>query len=390
MFFAQICCIVIHIICTIQNKEYSFLLDNKVTYFEMARRQSVIRDVRYVVIIDDQSTGSAILEKIVSQIADNIKVVTFNKPVSAMMWLDNNNADLIITDYMMPIMNGIDVVNEVRSKSHCEYVPIIMISVVKEKAVRYDALEAGATAFLMRPIDPIECRTSCRNLLKLYEQHLIIQDRSDWLARQVEVATKKIIQREKETIFHLAKAGEYRDKDTGNHVIRMAKYSRLIAKATGKLTEQECDDLEYAALMHDIGKIGIPDYVLHNPERLNPEEREVMRQHTEIGYNILSRSQSKYMKMGAIIALNHHEHFNGQGYPKGLKGDEIPLIAKIVAVADVFDALVSSRSYKSGWTTESTLNYIKQQSGKQLDPECVHAFFDEIDGIKEIQVQYAD
>ena len=367
------------------------MLDNLITdTFESARKQSVIKDKRYVVVIDDQSTGRVILEKVIDQIADNINVVVFSKPASAMMWLDNNSADLIVTDYMMPFMNGVDVIHEVRRKAHCEHVPIMMISMVDEKSVRYEALEAGATAFLTRPIDQVECRTSCRNLLKLHEQHLIIQDRADWLARQVDVAMKQVVQRELETILHLAKAGEYRDKETGNHVVRMAKYSRLIAESTGKLTEQECDDLEHAASMHDIGKIGIPDHVLLKPGRLTHKEREIMRQHTEIGNKILSSSESKYMKMGAVIALNHHEHFNGQGYPKGLKGSEIPLVAKIVAVADVFDALVSPRPYKSSWTTESALDYIKQQSGKQLDPECVQAFFERIDDVRKVQVQYAD
>lgn len=218
------------------------MLDNIITgSFESAQKQSVIRNERYVVLFDDQFTGRTILEKVITQIADNINVVSFSKPVLAMVWLDSNRADVIVTDYMMPFMNGIDVI-----------------------------------------------------------------------------------------------------------------------------------------------------HVLLKPGRLTHKERETMRQHTEIGNKILSSSESKYMKMGAVIALNHHEHFNGQGYPKGLKGSDIPLIAKIVAVADVFDALVSPRPYKSSWTTESALDYIKQQSGKQLDPECVQAFFERIDDVRKIQVQYAD
>ncbi|KAJ0345775.1 hypothetical protein COL154_013929, partial [Colletotrichum chrysophilum] len=144
----------------------------------------------------------------------------------------------------------------------------------------------------------------------MHEQHLIIQDRANWLARQVDVATEQIVQREKETILRLARAGEYRDEGTGNHVVRMAKYSRHIAEALGRFTEQECEDLEYAAPMHDIGKIGIPDGILLKPAKLNPEEWEIMQSHTSIGHAILSDSQSKYMKIGAIIALNHHERYD--------------------------------------------------------------------------------
>lgn len=358
--------------------------------YESARRHSVLKKNKHVLIIDDQSTGRAILEKVIQQIANNIEVTALGSPLQALAWLDNNEPDLIVTDYRMPDMNGIEFIREARQKSHCQNVPIMMITVVSEKEVRYEALEAGATAFLTRPIDQIECRTSCRNLLQLHEQHLIIQDRADWLARQVDIATEQIVLREKETIIRLAKAGEYRDEGTGNHVIRMAKYSRLIAEALGKFSVQECEDLEYAAPMHDIGKIGIPDNVLLKPGKLDPGEWAIMKRHTTIGHSILSGSQSKYMQIGAIIALNHHERFDGKGYPHNLKGTEIPMIARVVAVADVYDALVSARPYKPAWSVSEALDYIEQQAGTQLDPECVQAFFDRLDGIKSIQVKYTD
>lgn len=350
----------------------------------------MIKDKRHILVLDDQSTGRTILEQIILQIADNIEVVPFSDPFEALDWLDEHAVDLIVTDYMMPMMNGIEVIKRIREKPEYENVPIMMVTISSEKAVRYDALEAGATAFLNRPIDQIECRTSCRNLLQLHEQQLIIQDRADWLARQVELATKQIIQRESETIICLAKAGEYRDEGTGNHVVRMAKYSRLIAEATGKFTKQECDDLEYAAPMHDIGKIGIPDNVLLKKGPLDANEWVIMKKHSTIGYEILSTSSSKYMQIGAIIALNHHERFDGKGYPNGLKETEIPLIARVVAVADVYDALVTARPYKSAWDNDKALDYIKQQAGTHFDPLCVNAFFEQIDDINLIRKQYAD
>ena len=358
--------------------------------YEGANRLGVFKQNKHVLIVDDQSTGRAILEQVILQIADNIKVTAFDAPQKALVWLDSNDPDLIVTDYRMPEMNGIEFIRHARQKERCQNIPIVMITVVSEKEIRYEALDAGATAFLTRPIDQIECRTSCRNLLQLHEQHLIIRDRADWLARQVDIATEQIILREKEAIIRLAKAGEYRDEGTGNHVIRMAKYSRLIAEATGEFSDQECQDIEIAAPMHDIGKIGIPDNVLLKPGKLDPDEWIIMQSHVSIGHSILSDSLSKYMQLGAIIALNHHERFDGNGYPNGLRGSDIPLIARVVAVADVYDALVSVRPYKRAWPDSEALDYIQQQAGAHFDPLCTQAFFEVIESIKQIQSDYSD
>lgn len=357
--------------------------------YENARRLSVLRRQRKVLIVDDESTGRTILAKIIQQTEDDVSVESFDNPLDALHWLENNHPDLIITDYRMPNINGVDFIRKIRSMPACQDIPIMMITVVSEKSVRYDALEAGATAFLTRPIDQIECRTSCRNLLKLHEQQSIIQDRADWLARQVEVATQQIASRERETLLRLAKAGEYRDEETGNHVIRMAKYSRQIAEALG-LSEKECDEIEYAAPMHDIGKIGIQDAILLKPGKFDQDEWVTMKQHTLIGHSILSNSQSRYIQTGSIIALNHHERFDGAGYPNGISGKDIPLVARIVAVADVYDALVSSRPYKKGWDVKDAQDYLHKQAGSQFDPICIEAFFERLDKITNIQKNLSD
>lgn len=388
----------LHAGCTVRNAtlmRYVILTGNDTEQpnnqpYMRARRQTILNKKKKVLIIDDQTTGRMILQKIIQQIDDNLEVTTFARPAAALDWVDQNDPDLIITDYRMPEINGIEFIRAVRHKPHCENVPIVMITVVSEKEVRYEALDAGATAFLTRPIDQIECRTTCRNLLKMHEQHLIIQDRADWLARQVEIATQQITHREKETILRLARAGEYRDEGTGNHVVRMAKYSRQIAEELGTFSREECEDLEYAAPMHDIGKIGIPDGILLKPGKLNEYEWDIMQTHTTIGHAILSDSQSRYMQIGAVIALNHHERFDGKGYPNGLKGEEIPLIARVVAVADVFDALVSSRPYKQAWSTDDAIAYLQKNAGTHLDPDCVAAFMRRLDVIKQIQAEYAD
>ena len=362
---------------------------SKVEPYENARRLSVLRRQRKVLIVDDESTGRTILTKIIQQVEEEVSVAAFDNPLEALKWLDLNHPDLIITDYRMPDMNGIELIRQIREKPASQDIPIIMITVISEKSVRYDALEAGATAFMTRPIDQIECRTCCHNLLKLHEQQSIVQDRADWLARQVEVATQQIVSREKETLIRLAKAGEYRDEQTGYHVIRMAKYSRQIAEALG-LSDKECDEIEYAAPMHDIGKIGIQDKVLLKPGKFEQDEWLAMQQHTTIGHSILSNSQSRYIQTGSIIALNHHERFDGTGYPHGLAGKDIPLVARIVSVADVYDALTATRPYKEAWSTDDSKDYLETNLGSQFDPLCVEAFFERIDNIDDIQANFSD
>lgn len=357
--------------------------------YENARRLSVLRRKRKVLIVDDESTGRAILAKIIQQTEEDIIVKSFDNPAGALEWLDNNHPDLIITDYRMPEINGVEMIKLIRSRPDCQDIPIMMITVVSEKSVRYEALEAGATAFLTRPIDQIECRTSCRNLLKLQEQQSIIQDRADWLARQVEVATHKIASSEKETLIRLAKAGEYRDEMTGLHVLRMARYSRQIAEALG-FSERECDEIEYAAPMHDIGKIGVQDKVLLKPGKFEPDEWLTMQQHTIIGHSILSNSQSRYIQMGSIIALNHHERFDGTGYPNRISGKDIPLVARIVSVADVYDALVSTRPYKTAWSPSEAQDYLEKNAGTQFDPICVEAFFERLDNVNKIFAEFRE
>ncbi len=364
-------------------------INEKVASYAAARRLSISRQDRFVLIVDDETTGRTISSKIVEQVADNIIVVPFDNPMDALVWLDDHHPDLIITDYRMPGMDGIAFIKQVRSRQEHEDIPIMMITVVSEQAIRHEALDAGATAFLTRPIDQVECRTSCRNLLKLHEQQMIVQDRADWLERQVELATEKVVAREKETLLRLAMAGEYKDKDTGNHVVRMAKYARCIAEDLG-LSKQECEDIEYAAPMHDIGKIGIPDSILLKPGKLEPAEWEVMKAHTIIGHSILTNSHSRYMELGAVIALNHHEKFDGSGYPNGLIGESIPLVARIVAVADVYDALMSERPYKKAWEQADTERYLAENKGTHFDPICVDALLNRMDEVLQVKAALVD
>ena len=342
-----------------------------------------------VLIIDDQSISRMILEELIRSIDKNIHVESFADPVKALEWAKRNSHDLVITDYKMPVMDGVAFTQWLRQIPSCMDVPIVIITCVDDKSVRYKALEAGATDFLSKPIDHYECRARCRNLLQLRQQQQIIKDRARWLEQEVYTKTKQLELREKETLLRLAKAGEYRDEETGNHVIRMAEYAFLVADEMG-LDRDTCNIIRHAAPMHDIGKIGVPDQVLLKPGKLSSTEWSVMQVHTRIGYEILRDSPSCFLKSGAIIALSHHERFDGRGYPNGAAGEAIPIEARTAAVADVFDALLSERPYKKAWSMDRTLEYMRQQRGFHFDPNCIDAFFSRLDQVMVIRHQFGD
>jgi two-component system response regulator RpfG len=264
-----------------------------------------------------------------------------------------------------------------------------VITVVDDRKIRYDALEAGATDFLIKPLDEHETRARCANLLELRRHKIVLSDQARVLQYQVDKSVSEIHERELETLAKLAKAGEFRDKTTGNHLMRMAKYSALIGQHLG-LGVETVHVLEVAAPMHDIGKIGIPDSILLKEGPLSPAEIDLMRDHPRIGYDILKGSPSKYLSMGAIIALGHHEKFDGSGYPNGLHGDDIPLVARIVAVADVFDALVSKRPYKDAWPIAEGIEFLKGQRGRHFDPRCVDAFLADQSRVEAILDEFGD
>jgi len=342
-----------------------------------------------VMVVDDQSTGRAILEQVVRSLDERVVVEGFARPVDAVVWATRNVSDLVLVDYMMPDMDGIELVKRLRALPGYEHVPIVMVTVHDDRKVRYAALDARITDFLTKPIDARECLARCRNLLTLRRQHLVLEDRRRLLEHMVEDATREVREREKETLMRLARAGEFRDEETGYHLIRMARYSRLIATAL-TLEPDEAQTIELAAPLHDIGKIGIPDQILLKADRLDAAEWEIMRRHPVIGHEILKGSASKYVRMGALIALGHHEKYDGSGYPNGLVGDHIPLCARIVAVADVYDALTSVRPYKKAWTYDQAFDYVATQAGKHFDPRMVDAFTGMKKHVLQIQNEWRD
>ncbi len=329
-----------------------------------------------VLLLDDDEINNVLMAQAIRGIA-GCRPLSFNDPGDALAAIsaEPDRFSTVVTDYDMPGMNGIAFVRHVRAIEGMQHVPVIMVTSFDQRRIRRDALEAGVTDFMGKPFDASEVKARLTNLLALDAARRRERDRSAWLAREVALATQTIREREREIVIRLARAAEYRDTDTGDHVARVALLARSIAVGLG-CDPAWCDDLELASTMHDVGKIAVPDSLLLKPGRLSPEERAIIRRHTDFGYGILENSASAVIALAAEIALTHHERWDGQGYPRGLGGTDIPLSGRIVAVADVFDALVSDRPYKRAWSVEDTLDYIRTNAGSQFDPTCVAAFLD--------------
>jgi two-component system response regulator RpfG len=341
-----------------------------------------------VLIVDDQSTSRTILTHVVKSINSKIKVIEKTNPEQALEWATEHKADLVFVDYVMPEMNGTDFVRLLKTLPQYESVPVIMITIKKDADTRYAALDAGVADFLSKPVDIYECTARSKNLLTMHQQHIALQNRSNLFENLVKAATVEIKSREKETLMRLARAGEHKDYDTAMHLQRMSLYSRAIAETIG-LSDEEAEIIELAAPLHDIGKIGIPDSILLKKGHLDDQELKLMRKHPIIGYEILQDSPSKYLQKGSEIALAHHERFDGSGYPYALKGKDIPLSARIVAIADVFDALTSVRPYKEAWSIDKALEYVREESGKHFDPDLVKVMLTMRGQLEKIQSEHA-
>lgn len=341
-----------------------------------------------VLIVDDAEINLILFDALIRRIGDCEPIKFANAP-EGLAWAQTHDLDLVIVDYMMPELHGIDFINQLRATKDKEDVPVLMITANDQKQIRYRALDAGATDFLTKPVDKVEFMARVNNMLQLGASRKALANRATWLAEEVRKATFEIVQRERETVLRLSKAAEYRDPETGAHILRMAHYSELIAKGLGLPKEQQELLLE-AAPMHDIGKVGIADHILLKPGRLTPDEFEIMKQHANFGYEILKGSSSRVLQAGAEIARAHHEKFDGSGYPNGLAGEHIPIFSRIVAVADVFDALTSERPYKKAWSLERAAEHIKAGINTHFDPECVNTLFGHWESALEIRQRFSD
>lgn len=325
-----------------------------------------------ILIIDDSRSSLALLAMVVAELK-HVEVTTCASPVEALARAEAEQFDLVLVDNVMPEMDGVEVTRRLRARPSYALIPIVMVTSSIGQQLRLDAINAGATDFINKPFDRVELLARVRNLLYLRKAQIELADRTAWLTREVESATRHLAEREEEVIWRLARAIEYRDGDTGGHVSRVASICRIIAEGM-ELNAERCRVIYLAAPLHDVGKIGIADAILSKPGRLTPEEMAVMRQHVVIGARILENGSSDLIRTAELIALSHHECWDGTGYPDGLAGADIPIEARIVAIADVFDALCSERPYKSAWPIEKARAEIVSLSGTRFDPAGVAAF----------------
>lgn len=290
--------------------------------------------------------------------------------------------DMILLDVMMPGMDGYEVCRRLKADPGTSKIPVIFITARSDAEDEEMGFSLGAVDYIIKPISP-------PTVLARVRTHLALYDQNRELSRQVKEHTEELSHTRLQIIRRLGRAAEYRDNETGLHVIRMSHYSRLIAEAYGG-NEEWVELVFYAAPMHDIGKIGIPDHILLKKGKLNEQEWDVMKKHPEFGARIIGNDYSSLLKMSYSIAMTHHEKWDGSGYPKGLSGEDIPLEGRIVAIADVFDALTSERPYKNAWSVEKAVEYLDQESGRHFDPELVPLVHKVMDEMLEIKEKYAD
>ena len=342
-----------------------------------------------VVVIDDQASGRMLLTEILRDVDPSANIESFSNALDALAFAEKNVVDLVITDYKMPKIDGIEAIRRLRNIPHVAEIPIICVTIVGDMDVRLRALEAGANDFLMRPLDQLETAARCKNALLLRRHQTISHNYTKELEFRVEKVTQEVRLGEMETLLRLAKVAEQRDSITGQHLVRMAKYSALLARECGWSKEDQYA-IEISSPLHDIGKIGIPDTILQAQRGLTSEEWTIMKGHAEIGYEMLCGSQSRFLRMAAEIARGHHEKFDGSGYPFNLAGEMIPLEARIVAIADVYDALTSERQYKRAWTIRETTDHMLAESEKHFDPKLLKLFFNRTDELDYIQKTFSD
>ena len=330
------------------------------------------RDPQPVLVLDDQSTARKILYEIAKGADPLTTPVVFGGAVEALKWASAYHADLVITDFRLPGMDGLEFVRALRRLSHFAEVPVLMVTVVDEKDLRHRALQQGINDFLQKPIDPLEGTARCRNLLAMSRQQALLRDRASLLGGLVAARTSHMREREREGVRLLSRVLEWRNGADANHPARVGAVSALVAGAIG-LQADEVEALGLGAMLHDIGTLALPDMALR--EAQNPEggTSDVFQAHTRLGYQLLRGYDSGPLRTAALIALGHHECFDGRGYPMGLSGDHIPVAARLVALADRLDRLRVAGT-AAGW--DETWSKIAKDRATRLDPRLLDALLE--------------
>lgn len=332
-----------------------------------------------ILVVDDIPEN---LELLVNILQGSYRVLATTNGPDALLTARRHRPDLILLDIMMPDMDGYQVCREIKADPHTRDIPVIFVTALTDARDEQIGLDLGAVDFLHKPTHPTIVRKRVRMHLDARSQALALEAKVRERTRQLEQSRIEVIRR-------LGRAAEYRDNETGLHVIRMSHSARLLAQAAG-LPEAQCELLYLAAPMHDIGKIGIADRILLKPGKLDPQEWETMKTHTLIGAEIIGVQDSPLLSLARIVALCHHEKWDGSGYPNGLAGEEIPLECRIVSIADVYDALTSERPYKRAWTAEDALAYVRDEAGRSFDPMLIPLFLELHPKVREFSARHAD
>lgn len=327
-----------------------------------------------ILLVDDLEINIVLLERILRN-AGYVSVTTTMNSASVCELHRQHCYDLILLDLQMPGMDGFQVMEGLKTIEASDYLPVIVITAQPDHKLQ--ALNAGAKDFISKPFELAEVLARVHNMLEVRLLHKELQHHSEMLEQRVRERTAELQESYLETIFTMTRAAEHKDEDTGAHVKRISYYSRELAKLLGQ-DESFVDNIFFASPMHDIGKIGIPDHVLLKPGGFSPAEWEVMKGHVSMGAKILGNSKSPYLKMGSEIALNHHERWDGGGYPNGKHGEDIPLAARIMNICDIYDALRSKRPYKPAFNHDKSVDIIMHGDERtrpdHFDPAILDVF----------------
>ncbi|KQT34500.1 HD domain-containing phosphohydrolase [Methylophilus sp. Leaf414] len=346
-----------------------------------------------ILIADDEEKNRTYLDAILT--SEGYATLHANDGKMAFELIKEHQPDLILLDAMMPVLNGFELAEKLKSNEATKVIPIIMITALVDRNSRMRALQCGVEEFVTKPVDRAELWIRVRNLLRLKEYNDFLTNYSRTLEVQVEERTEQLLTSYFDSMFSILRAAEFRDKETGDHIHRIAFFCKELAANIG-MGSEFCDTIYHASPLHDVGKIGIPDRILLKPGPHTPDEWEIMKTHAALGYSILGNgnSTSPFTMMGAEIALNHHERWNGTGYPNGIKGEAIPLAARIMVISDVYDALRSKRPYKPAYTHEHALQIMLKGDGRtrpeHFDPMLLNAFEKLAERFREIFEEHED
>jgi len=341
-----------------------------------------------ILIVDDEPANLKLLDKMLrSHGFCGLDLVMDSREVIGHYRLAR--PDLILLDINMPHLDGYQVMEQLKALNDPLLPPIVILTAQSGKEYLRRALASGARDYLTKPFDHTELLMRVRNLLDAQLAHRMMYDQKNLLEEMVQARTEELRRTRLQAVQRLGMAAEYRDKGTGRHILRMSHIATLLARAVG-WSDADCELMLNASPMHDIGKIGIPDAILLKRGKFEPDEWEIMKTHAAMGAKLLEADDSDLMRMAHEIALTHHEKWDGSGYPNGLSDEAIPQSGRIASLADVFDALTSARPYKTAWTVGAAVDLIKENSGKQFDPNLVEVFLQRLPQIVKICEHYTE